>query len=151
MEMKENNQKKVLLSVLGVAILVVAVIGISFAAYSTVFTSNANTVNEQAGEMLNGEVAFRGALDICKQSDASRGVDTADSDLGWLDDLMIKSSTPIALYVKENSNTIGDSQVALLRDKTTGIAVREQITLGRANRGESQTESFRHEYAHTVF
>ena len=44
MEMKENNQKKVLLSVLGVAILVVAVIGISFAAYSTVFTSNANTV-----------------------------------------------------------------------------------------------------------
>ena len=113
--------------------------------------SNANTVNEQAGEMLNGEVAFRGALDICKQSDASRGVDTADSDLGWLDDLMVKSSTPIALYVKENSNTIGDSQVALLRDNTTGIAVREQITLGRANRGESQTESFRHEYAHTVW
>ena len=44
MEMKENSQKKVLLSVLGVAILVVAVIGISFAAYSTVFTSEANTV-----------------------------------------------------------------------------------------------------------
>lgn len=44
MEMKENSQKKVLLSVLGVAILVVAVIGISFAAYSTVFKSNANTV-----------------------------------------------------------------------------------------------------------
>ena len=44
MEMKENSQKKVLLSVLGVAILVVAVIGISFAAYSTVFKSEANTV-----------------------------------------------------------------------------------------------------------
>lgn len=44
MEMKDNNQKKMLLSVLGVAILVVAVIGISFAAYSTVFTSDANTV-----------------------------------------------------------------------------------------------------------
>lgn len=42
--MKENDQKKMLLSVLGVAILVVAVIGISFAAYSTVFESNANTV-----------------------------------------------------------------------------------------------------------
>lgn len=42
--MKENDQKKMLLSVLGVAILVVAVIGISFAAYSTVFKSNANTV-----------------------------------------------------------------------------------------------------------
>ena len=44
MEMKENNQKKMLLSVLGVAILVVAVIGISFAAYSTVFESQVNTV-----------------------------------------------------------------------------------------------------------
>ena len=44
MEMKENNQKKMLLSVLGVAILVVAVIGISFAAYSTVFESNVNSV-----------------------------------------------------------------------------------------------------------
>ena len=43
--MKENNQKKMLLSVLGVAILVVAVIGISFAAYTTIFTSNANTVS----------------------------------------------------------------------------------------------------------
>ena len=44
MEMKDNDQKKMLLSVLGVAILVVAVIGISFAAYSTVFKSDANTV-----------------------------------------------------------------------------------------------------------
>ena len=44
MEMKENNQKKMLLSVLGVAILVVAVIGISFAAYTTTFQSQANTV-----------------------------------------------------------------------------------------------------------
>lgn len=45
MEMKENSQKKVLLSVLGVAILVVAVIGISFAAYSATFDSaNANSI-----------------------------------------------------------------------------------------------------------
>ena len=43
--MKENDQKKMLLSVLGVAILVVAVIGISFAAYTTLFKSNANTVS----------------------------------------------------------------------------------------------------------
>ena len=44
MEMKDNSQKKMLLSVLGVAILVVAVIGISFAAYSANFKSAANTV-----------------------------------------------------------------------------------------------------------
>lgn len=43
--MKENSQKKVLLSVLGVAILVVAVIGISFALYQTTFnSSNANSI-----------------------------------------------------------------------------------------------------------
>lgn len=43
--MKENNQKKVLLSVLGVAILVVAVVGISFAIYSTSFETGANSIS----------------------------------------------------------------------------------------------------------
>lgn len=43
--MKENNQKKMLLSVLGVAILVVAVVGISFAVFSTSFESNANSIS----------------------------------------------------------------------------------------------------------
>ena len=45
MEIKENSQKKMLLSVLGVAILVVAVIGISFAAYSATFDyGDANSI-----------------------------------------------------------------------------------------------------------
>lgn len=44
MEIKENSQKKVLLSVLGVAILVVAVVGISFAAWSATQKGNANTI-----------------------------------------------------------------------------------------------------------
>lgn len=44
--MKENSQKKTLLSVLGVAILVVAVIGISFAVYSTTFEyGDANSIS----------------------------------------------------------------------------------------------------------
>jgi len=45
MEMKENSQKKVLLSVLGVAILVVAVIGISFAAYTATFDTGENSIS----------------------------------------------------------------------------------------------------------
>lgn len=45
MEIRENSQKKVLLSVLGVAILVVAVIGISFAAYSATRYSAENTIS----------------------------------------------------------------------------------------------------------
>ena len=44
--MEENNSRKVLLSVLGVAILLVAVVGISFAAYTFSQSSNeANTIN----------------------------------------------------------------------------------------------------------
>lgn len=51
MEIKENSQKKILLSVLGVAILVVAVIGISFAAFSLTKTSdNPNTI--QTGTLM---------------------------------------------------------------------------------------------------
>ena len=46
MEIRENKEKKVLLSVLGVAILLAAVIGISFAAYNVTFDSNtANSIS----------------------------------------------------------------------------------------------------------
>ena len=57
MEMKENNQKKVLLSVLGVAILVVAVVGISFAIYSTSFETGANSIS-------TGTVTVRPAISV---------------------------------------------------------------------------------------
>lgn len=50
MEMKENSQKRVLLSVLGVAILVVAVVGISFAVYTTTFNSGDNSI--QTGTIM---------------------------------------------------------------------------------------------------
>lgn len=43
--MEENGSKKVLLSVLGVAILVVAVVGISFAAFNATKESDANTIS----------------------------------------------------------------------------------------------------------
>ena len=43
--MEENSSKKVLLSVLGVAILVVAVVGISFAAFSATKVSDENTIS----------------------------------------------------------------------------------------------------------
>lgn len=45
MMMEENGSKKVLLSVLGVAILVVAVVGISFAAFSFTKESNENSIS----------------------------------------------------------------------------------------------------------
>lgn len=45
MENREDSQKKMLLSILGVAILVVAVVGISFAVYTTTKTSDYNEVD----------------------------------------------------------------------------------------------------------
>ena len=45
MENREDSQKKMLLSILGVAILVVAVVGISFAVYTTTKTSEYNQVD----------------------------------------------------------------------------------------------------------
>ncbi len=58
--MKENNSKQVLLSVLGVAILVVAVVGVSFAAFSyskkgeKVNTITTGTITMSYSETTNG-------------------------------------------------------------------------------------------------
>ena len=101
-------------------------------------------------ENLAGRQAFEGALNICKQSDAQRGVDTYDSEFDWFDRLMVNTSTPIQLYMDETSNTIRTSFTRMERNRETGIALREQIVLGNAQGCESQTEAMRHEYAHTV-
>ena len=58
--MKDNNSKQILLSVLGVAILVVAVVGVSFAAFSysktgeKVNTITTGTITMSYSETTNG-------------------------------------------------------------------------------------------------
>ena len=64
--MEENNSKKVLLSVLGVAILVVAVVGVSFAA-----SSYANTPNE-ANQINVGTITM-------SYSEAEAGISITDA------------------------------------------------------------------------
>ena len=107
-------------------------------------------LSDMTRDMLNGSVSLKGALNECKRMDSERGVDTNDTELSWLDDLMVNSTTPITLFMDEASNTIDVSQVSLERDEY-GVARNEEIILGKANNGESQTEAMRHEYSHTVW
>lgn len=60
--MKENDQKKMLLSILGVAILVVAVIGISFAAYTATFDTGENSVS--TGTIMVSYTEPTNAIDV---------------------------------------------------------------------------------------
>lgn len=62
MEIRENSQKRVLLSVLGVAILVVAVIGISFAAYQGTGNASQNTIT--TGTLMVGYSEDDSAINI---------------------------------------------------------------------------------------
>lgn len=104
----------------------------------------------QLAEMNNDNIRFTDAIDQCKEIDHQNGVDTGDGELGWFDTMMRDTSTPILVYMN-NSGTIRTSSIALMRDKNTGMSLYHQMNLGRANKGESQTEAIRHEYAHTVW
>lgn len=104
----------------------------------------------QLSEMNNDNIRFTDAIDQCKEIDRQNGVDTGDGELGWFDTMMRDTSTPILVYMN-NSGTVRTSSIALMRDKNTGMSLYHQMNLGRANKGESQTEAIRHEYAHTVW
>lgn len=101
-------------------------------------------------EMNNDNIRFTDAIDQCKEIDRQNGVDIGDGELGWFDTMMRDTTTPILVYMN-NSGTVRISSVALMRDKNTGMSLYHQMNLGRANKGESQIEAIRHEYAHTVW
>ena len=104
----------------------------------------------QLTEMNNDNIRFTDAIDQCKEIDRQNGVDTGDGELGWFDTMMRDTTTPILVYMN-NSGTVRTSSIALMKDKNTGMSLYHQMNLGRANRGESQIEAIRHEYAHTVW
>ena len=78
--MEENNSKKVLLSVLGVAILVVAVVGVSFAAFNYANTPNdANQINVGTITMSYSEAEAGIAITDAKPTaDATATVDKTE-------------------------------------------------------------------------
>ncbi len=115
--MKENSQKKVLLSVLGVAILVVAVIGISFAAYTATIDSNkANSI--ATGTIMVSYTEPTNAINIPDAMPLSDENGKALSGAGKTFDFVVSTQASNALTVpytisltKVNTSTLNDNEV----------------------------------------
>lgn len=129
MEMKENNQKKVLLSVLGVAILVVAVIGISFAAYSTTFKTDTNSIS--TGTIMVSYTEPTNAINIPDAMPTSDAIGTTLSGAGKTFDFTVSTKATNALTVPyvitltpDAENTLTNAQVKVYLTKG-GTAVSE--------------------------
>lgn len=127
--MKENSQKKVLLSVLGVAILVVAVIGISFAAYSTTFKSDTNSIS--TGTIMVSYTESNNVINIPDAMPTSDAIGSALSGAGKTFDFTVSTKATNALTVPyvitltpDANNTLKDSEVKVYLTKG-GTAVSE--------------------------
>lgn len=127
--MKENSQKKVLLSVLGVAILVVAVIGISFAAYqATIDTNTTNSVT--TGTIMVSYTEPSNAINITDAMPLSDDNGKALSGAGKTFDFTVSTHASNALTVpytisltKASGSTMEDSQVKVYLTKADGTVV----------------------------
>ncbi len=129
MEMKENSQKKVLLSVLGVAILVVAVIGISFAAYSTTFKSDANSIS--TGTIMVSYTESNNVINIPDAMPTSDAIGSALSGAGKTFDFTVSTKATNALTVPYTITLTPDANNSLKNDEVKvyltkgGVAVSE--------------------------
>lgn len=146
--MKENSQKKVLLSVLGVAILVVAVIGISFAIYQTTFdSSNSNSI--ATGTIMVSYTEPTNAINIADALPMSDEDGKALSGSGNTFDFTVSTKATNALTVpytisltKVADSTLTDDEVKVYLTKD-GSPVVEPTKISAlsafASRGDSKT------------
>lgn len=86
--MNENSSKQVLLSILGIAVLVVAVVGVSFAFFSytkTGSTNNVITTGQIYMYLTDGtEIALANAFPLTEEMDAADITGTSTEDVGAL-------------------------------------------------------------------
>lgn len=144
--MKENSQKKVLLSVLGVAILVVAVIGISFAAYSTTFKStNDNSIS--TGTIMVSYTEPTNAISILDAMPMSDTDGKALTGAGKTFDFVVSTQASNALTVpytisltKDATSTLADTEVKvyLTKDGADVLAPTLVSALTDATRADSK-------------
>ena len=121
--MEEDNSRKVLLSVLGVAILLVAVVGVSFALYSTSSTGKDNsistgTITMSYTEPTNG-ILLENALPI---SDAAGKTLSGDKNVFTFTVATTASGTvtvPYEINITKEASTLADSAVAVYLTKGT--------------------------------
>lgn len=100
MEIRENSQKRVLLSVLGVAILVVAVIGISFAAYTGNKATNDNTIT--TGTLMVGYSEDSTAINIenalpMSDEEAMKSSNLSDDSDSFIFTVSTKANEPVSI------------------------------------------------------
>lgn len=121
--MKENSQKKMLLSVLGVAILVVAVIGISFAAYTATFDQE-NTNSVATGTIMVSYTEPTNAIKIEDALPLSDANGIALTGEGKSFDFTVSTQATNALTVpyeisltKVDTSTLADSEVKVYLTK----------------------------------
>ena len=121
--MEEDNSRKVFLSVLGVAILLVAVVGVSFALYSTGATGKDNsistgTITMSYTEPTNG-ILLEHALPI---SDAAGKQLTGPGKVFTFTVATTASGTvtvPYEINITKEASTLADSAVAVYLTKGT--------------------------------
>lgn len=159
MEMKENSQKKVLLSVLGVAILVVAVIGISFAAYSaTVNSKGENSI--ATGTIMVSYTEPTNAINITDAMPLSDENGKALSGTNKTFDFTVSTQATNALTVpytisltKVDSSSLADSEVKvyLTKDGTDVLAptLVSNLTANAARTGSKTLYSTQDVYSAT--
>ena len=152
--MEENSSRKVLLSVLGVAILVVAVIGVSFALYATSSTGNNNsistgTITMSYTEPSNG-INLTNALPI---SDAEGKSLKGEGNVFTFTVSATASGTVTVPYeiniTKDSSTTLADGAVAvyLTKGTTTETEVVAKKLMSQvvttANKSTYRTDSYK--------
>ena len=128
--MEEDNSRKVFLSVLGVAILLVAVVGVSFALYSTSSTGKDNsistgTITMSYTEPENG-ILLEHALPI---SDAAGKQLTGPGKVFTFTVATTASGTvtvPYEINITKETSTLADSAVAVYLTKGT-IPTEEEV------------------------
>ena len=121
--MEEDNSRKVFLSVLGVAILLVAVVGVSFALYSTGANGKDNsistgTITMSYTEPTNG-ILLENALPI---SDAAGKTLSGDKNVFTFTVATTASGTvtvPYEINITKETSTLADSAVAVYLTKGT--------------------------------
>ena len=152
--MEEDNSRKVFLSVLGVAILVVAVIGVSFALYSTSSTGKVNsistgTITMSYTEPSNG-INLTNALPI---SDAEGKSLKGEGNVFTFTVSATASGTVTVPYeiniTKDSSTTLADGAVAvyLTKGTTTETEVVAKKLMSQvvttANKSTYRTDSYK--------
>ena len=127
----QNSQKRIILAVLGVAILVVAVVGISFAAYSGSQTGNVNKVS--TGTIMFSYAEPTNGINIQNATSVSDDVGKADQTNKF--DFTVTTTTTNALTIpyvitltKDANNTLPDEAVNVYLTKGAENAVVRDVT-----------------------